>query len=481
MSNRSKGYFTVGLLVLAAARPAAADDDEAKIRQSVVKISASIRSPDCFRPWTKESPQEIFGSGVVISGNRILTNSHVVNAASQIFVQPDKSSEKLPAKMYALSAAIDLAVLTLDDPAFFQTHPPLPLRELPKIQQTVYTYGYPEGGMDLSITRGIVSRLEYAEYYQVTDGLRIQVDAAINPGNSGGPAIADGQMIGLVFSKLQQADNIGYIIPMEEIELFLKDVEDGRYDGKPVLIDSFQNLENESLRRKLKLEKKTTGVMLRKPEVHDGPYPLHAGDILTKIGEYTIDNAGMVRVDDHHLRFQYLVQRLARDDKLPVTIVRDGREQKVDVPVAPPRTAGFSPTWSATPPSYFIYGPMVFTEATDNYVRAFTYGDGPDAMLGYANQGNPMMSRYGDRPAFPDERIVLLAHPMFVHKISTGYKGPYADAVVEVNGVKIRNLKHMVETLAISRQSSSSSNSWARTASSSSFPGAKLWKPPRKS
>ena len=150
--------------------------------------------------------------------------------------------------MLALSAAIDLAVLKLDDRDFFDAHPALPMRpELPRIQQTVFAYGYPEGGMDLSITRGIVSRLEYAEYYQMTEGLRIQIDAAINPGNSGGPAVVDGQMIGLVFSKLQMADNIGYIIPMEEIDLFLKDVEDGRYDGKPILIDTFQHLENPAL------------------------------------------------------------------------------------------------------------------------------------------------------------------------------------------------------------------------------------------
>jgi S1-C subfamily serine protease len=448
VSNRIKLSIIVGLLAMVTARVASADDDDAKIRKSVVKITASIRSADYFRPWTKNSPQEVTGSGVVIAGNRILTNSHVVNSASQIFIQPDKSSEKLPARMEALSASIDLAVLKLDDPAFFETHPPLPLRhELPKIQQTVYAYGYPEGGMDLSITRGIVSRLEYAEYYQVTDGLRIQIDAAINPGNSGGPAVVDGQMIGLVFSKLQQADNIGYIIPMEEIELFLKDIEDGRYDGKPVLIDTFQNLENEALRRKLKLDKKTTGVLLRKMEVHDGPYPLLAGDVLTKIGDHSIDNAGMVRVADHHLKFQYLVQRLSRDNKLPVTVVRDGRDQTVLVPVSPKENRWLFPYLTGNAPSYFIYGPMVFTEATDNYIRAFTYGDGADAMLGYANQGNAMLSRYGDRPAFPEERIVLLAHPLFVHKISTGYKGPYADALVAVNGVKIRNLKHLVETL----------------------------------
>ena len=49
----------------------------------------------------------------------------------------------------------------------------------------------------------------------------------INPGNSGGPALVDGKMIGLVFSKISQADNIGYIIPGEEIDLFLKDIADG--------------------------------------------------------------------------------------------------------------------------------------------------------------------------------------------------------------------------------------------------------------
>ena len=448
MLSRIRIIMIAVVLPPVATRAAQGEDDDPAVRKSVVKITASIRTADYFRPWTKNAPQEVTGSGVVISGKRILTNSHVVNSASQIFIQPDKSSEKVPAKVLALAPSIDLAVLKLDDPAFFESHPPLAQRQqLPKIQQTVFAYGYPEGGMDLSITRGIVSRLEYAQYYLLTDGLRIQIDAAINPGNSGGPAIVGGQMIGLIFSKLTQADNIGYIIPMEEIELFLKDVEDGRYDGKPVLIDAFQNLENEALRRKLKLPKKTSGVLLRKLEGHDGPYPLEAGDILTRIGEHSIDNAGMVRVGDQHLKFQYLVQRLARDNKVPITVVRNGKELTVDVPVSPAQNRWLFTYLVGNSPSYFIYGPLVFTEATQNYVRAFTDNDSAETLLGYANQGNPMMSRYGDRPAFPDERIVLLAHPMFVHKLSTGYKGPYADAVSAVNGVRIRNLKHLVETL----------------------------------
>jgi len=186
---------TAGLLTMATSSAAQADDaDNVKVRKSVVKILATVRHPDVFRPWTKSSPQEITGSGLVIAGKRILTNAHMVNYASRVFVQPDKSSDKLSAIVEAIAPGIDLAVLKLEDDSFFDNHSPLPINpKLPALQQTVFAYGYPEGGMELSITRGIVSRVEYADYYMMTEGLRIQVDAAINPGNSGGPAVVDGQ------------------------------------------------------------------------------------------------------------------------------------------------------------------------------------------------------------------------------------------------------------------------------------------------
>ncbi len=60
---------------------------------------------------------------------------------------------------------------------------------------------------------------------------------------------------------------------------------------------------------------------------------------------------------------------------------------------------------------------------------------------------NPIYARFGDRPAFTEERIVVIAHPLFTHKISKGYEVGYSGAVAQVNGVEIRNLKHLVETV----------------------------------
>jgi S1-C subfamily serine protease len=446
--------ITAVLLTLAAPGPVRADDADAKVRKSVVKILSKLRRPDPYRPWTKGEEEETGGSGVVISGKRILTNSHVVNSAVQILVQPDKSSDKLSAKVEAIALGIDLAVLKLDDESFFESHPAIAVApKLSSLQQSVFVYGYPEGGTELSITRGIVSRIEFAEYYLDTHGLRIQVDAAINPGNSGGPAVSDGHLIGIAFSRLQRSDNIGYIIPMEEIDLFIEDIKDGRYDGKPVLEIDIQNLENEALRSKLKLDKKSRGVLVRKINRSVASYPLQTGDVITRIGDHDIDNSGMVHVEgDHLIKFPYLIQRLTRNGRLPVTVLRDNHAVKQDLPVEPASPRLFQ-SLAEKPPSYFVFGPLVFTDVTVNYINSITSyatpfeNTGSYSFSGLLYSKNPMYTRYGDRPSFPDERIVVIAYPMFTHKISKGYNVEYSAAVAEVNGIRIRNLKHMVEVI----------------------------------
>src|SRR5262249_61197385 len=125
--------------------------------------------------------------------------------------------------------------------------------------------------------------------------------------NSGGPALADDKMIGLAFSGLRGADNIGYIIPTEEVELFLKDIADGKYDGKPNMFDHLQTLENDALRKFLKFERRGVGMVVHQPAEKDDPsYPLKKWDVITKIGDHDVDNIGQVRVRDGlRLRFQY--------------------------------------------------------------------------------------------------------------------------------------------------------------------------------
>ncbi len=175
---------------LTGAAGAAAEDP---IRDSVVRITVTQRTPNFRQPWTKSAPAEATGTGFVIEGKQILTNAHVVAYGTQIYVQPHRSADRIPAKVIVSAPAIDLALLSLEDASFFDTHLPVPMsEELPAVKSTVNVYGFPLGGEQMSVTEGIISRVEYAAYFLGTQGLRVQIDAALNPGNSGGPAVSGG-------------------------------------------------------------------------------------------------------------------------------------------------------------------------------------------------------------------------------------------------------------------------------------------------
>jgi S1-C subfamily serine protease len=420
---------------------------ESAIRESVVKISATMRFPDILRPWTKQSPREASGTGVIISGKHILTNAHVVLYASQLFVESQQSSDKLTASVEAVSPGMDLAVLKLDDESFFDKRPPLArVTTLPEVKDSVVVYGYPQGGSSLSVTKGIVSRIEFVGYGEGTSGIRIQVDAPINPGNSGGPALVDGKMIGLVFSKISQADNIGYIIPGEEIDLFLKDIADGKYDGKPAMHDQLQTLENPALRGFLRLDRKTQGMIVHSPAESKPDYPLKNWDLITRIGDKEIDNVGMVKVKDNlRVQFQYMVQRLTQNGKLPLTVVRQGKAQNFELPVTS-HWPMLIESLQGRYPSYFIYGPLVFSAASREICAALDRPGSPVAAV-LAIMGSPLVVRRGDRPAFEGEELVIVTAPMFPHPMSKGYDNPFSKVVKEVNGVKIKNLRQFIELL----------------------------------
>ena len=219
-------------------------------------------SPNYFMPWQNKPQRETSGSGVVVAvpvpgGVGVLTNAHVV--ADQTFVQVRRhgSSVKHQARVHAVGHECDLAVLTVDDPAFWvdatvspradasdddaersEAAPlvakgrnaatrkvqPLPLGDVPHLQEHVTVMGFPQGGDNLSITSGVVSRVELTNYvHGAAQLLAIQLDAAINPGNSGGPAVQNGRVVGLAFQNLANADNIGYVIPTPIVRRFLED------------------------------------------------------------------------------------------------------------------------------------------------------------------------------------------------------------------------------------------------------------------
>ena len=422
---------------------------EDAVSRAVVKIFTTKRSPDLSKPWTKQAPQEVYGSGVIIDGRQILTNSHVIAYADQIYIQPYQSTEKISCKVIFQAPGVDLALLKPDDDSIFSQYPGLTMADyLPEIKSTVNVYGYPVGGKELSVTEGIVSRIEYGKLFYDASGLIIQIDAALNAGNSGGAAVSNGKMVGIVCSKLVTAENIGYLIPAEEIDIFLKDCADGRYDGQCVLRGvNLQTSENEALRKRLGIAKETTGIMVNNVTNIEKNFPLKPFDLITHIGTNAIDNEGNVRINENlRLSAGYLIPRTAKDGKVELTVVREGKAQKMNVPVSIEsqnliRFKGFNY------PRYFIYGPIVFCEVP--YIEMKQIYNQENALLFFAATDSPIVSRMNDTVAFTGEELVGVFSPMFSHRITKGYntKATGMGIVSHVNDVPVKNLVHLVELL----------------------------------
>jgi S1-C subfamily serine protease len=440
MNARAK-YLSLAIMALswaATASRAAGPED------SIVRVTSVLRLPNPVRPWTKQNPVEIGGTGVVIDGKRILTVAHLVTYAEEIYIQPGQGGDRVEARVAAMAPGIDLAVLTIEsaEEDFFAKRPPLSrAAALTKVSSSVSVKGFPLGGTGLSTTQGIVSRIEYASFDTGAMGLRIQVDAAINPGNSGGPALVDGKMAGLVWGQAG-AENVGYLIPNEEVDDFLKDVADGRYDGKPAPAEQWQTLENEGLRARLGLARAVRGIMVREPRRRDDAYPIKEFDVVTAIGDKAIDNEGMVQVADNlRLSFLYLVPKLVRDGSVPLRVIREGRTIDVRLPVERDDDHLIR-GYDGKPPSYFVCGPLVFSpvmrEAVSTYYRA-----NPGVM----SRNSPLISRSGDKVRFPGEELVVVTSPMLPHRITRGYGEPIGQVVESVDGTKIKNLRHLVETI----------------------------------
>lgn len=195
--------------------------------EAVVQVYAQIVEFNWLEPYATTIGYEQKGSGFFIDERGfIVTNAHVVSEAKSIWIQmPPFGQQIFFADLVGFCPERDLALLSLkdEDCAFIKSHlgymPFLPLGDSDQVQRTdnVIILGFPLGQNRIKSSTGVVSGWE--------SGIGrswIQVTAPINPGNSGGPLINEsGHVIGIAVSVMLSAQNVGYVIPINEFKMIL--------------------------------------------------------------------------------------------------------------------------------------------------------------------------------------------------------------------------------------------------------------------
>ena len=424
------------------AEPVQPEVSLASAYRGIVKVEVVNRTPDYETPWQGGKFGRGTGTGFLVAPGLFMTNAHVVANAEKIDISLFADARRIPAKVKFVAHDADLALLEIENVAAFEGVPCLEFsEEMPQLEDTVRAIGYPIGGTRLSVTRGIVSRVETIPYAHPRNiaHLALQVDAAINPGNSGGPVLKDDKVVGVAFQGLMQANATGYVIPMPVIRHFLKDVEDGRYDGYVEMGARFMPMENKAMRRHYGLADNGLGCLVAdvvKGAACDGP--LKPGDVVMAVNGLPVDATAMIELDGVRVRLEELAERSFAGEKVHFTLLRGGEVMESEVTLAPlPSIRVLSRRYDEQP-RYVVFGGLVFQPLEFNVVHAHQVKSA-DVMVELDR-----FTRGGESAVKQD--LVLLSRTL-PDEVNARFEDAGRALVTKVNGVEVTGLEHLYSLL----------------------------------
>jgi S1-C subfamily serine protease len=424
--------------------PIAPPKPNGPVQKSLVRITATSVEPDYRAPWNAGALQRGVGAGFVISGNRIMTNAHVVANSRYVTVEREGDPNKYPAQVQFIANDCDLALITVAAPDFFKNMLPLKFGGIPALESTVSAYGYPLGGERMSVTTGIVSRVDFQLYTHssVDQHLAIQISAQINPGNSGGPVMQDTKVVGVAFQGYSGdvAQGVAYMIPTPVINRFLKDISNGHYDEYPDMAITYAKLQNPAQRRFLGLKDDDRGVLVSSV-IAAGPSDgvLYPGDVLLAIDGHPIASDANVELEGERAQFEEVVERKFKGDSVKFDILRNKEPMTATISLYKPWPYSIQGHSYDVRPRYVLYGGLLFQPLSLDMLEAYRTSD---LRLRHFFEYFILEQIYLQHPD-----VIVLSN-ILPDPINT-YLTPYRGAIVdEVNGKKIRTLDELAKAFA---------------------------------
>lgn len=425
--------------------PVQAVPDVTDAYRGIVKIEVANHKPDYATPWQTGRYSTGNGTGFMVAPGLFMTNAHVVADAERIYISPYADARKLKAHVRHVAHDADLALVEVDDAAAFSDVPCLQFSDsLPKLEDEVRAIGYPIGGNRLSVTRGIVSRIDTTVYSHPRNEshLTVQIDAAINPGNSGGPVLLGDKVVGVAFQGLMEANSTGYMIPIPVIKRFLKDVEDGQYDRYVDLAADFFPMVNPAMRRHFGLPDHSLGALVGdvvKGGSCDGV--LQPGDVVLAVNGHPVDSSAMIELDGERVLLEELAERSFKGDKLHFILLRNGEQIEAEATLAPMPSGShgniMAQEYDALP-RYVQFAGLVFQPLQRNTIAA--------------HRLNPLdftvdMAQFLRRGGVLEKEDIVVVTKVLPDEVNARYTDFGRRIVTKVNGQEVKGLSHLYSLL----------------------------------
>ncbi len=455
--------FLVCLLTLVKSSIATGEGEKeltiSDLNKSTIKIICNVKAININYPWVAGDLTQDKGSAFIVKyngENKILTNAHVVERAVSIRLRKVGEDKEYAADIEYISSQRDLALLSPKDKDFFKGTVSLELTKKDEsidIGDTVSSYGFPVGGKTITMTKGVISSVDFSAYcFTGYDNIVYQVDAAINPGKSGGPAISHGKVVGVNFQTLLQAQNVGYIIPSSVIQNFFDDIErsDKPYpqvNEVPFISINVIPLQNPQLRKVINVAEEETGVLITELSgLEKDKQLLNKNDVLMAIDDFPIGNQGNINLSKNdNISWRAIISAKQLGDNVALTLKRKGEIAYINYPL----THTYSESYlipSDNPVKdidYMVIGGVVIIEMTQNIYKIFEPYNFPHI--------SKLPKKFRRTNSSIDDRVVIISNVLY-NQANAFYEQFRYSVIEKFDDKHINNLKQLKQCIEDSRE-----------------------------
>ena len=412
---------------------------------SLVRINSTIQTYSASQPWEKTPPRSRRGLGTLLPGNRILTTAAMAADSIYIELQSADSTKTVPAKVAAIDYEANLALLTPDaEPGFLSDLEPTEIAPPSKPNEEIELLQLETNGDPLSTTGKIRSMELLSTFGSGRFFLGYIVKASMQTsGNSFTlPTFRNDKLTGILTS-YDSKDQICDVISVDIISAFLKDAEDGNYEGFPSLGISTATTEDPHFRGWLKLPEDKGGLYVTRvvPKGAAAKAGMKKGDVILSISSFPIDRRGYFEHPDYgKLFWPHLVRGgPVMGAKVFIEVLRDGKIQDIEAKLKKlPSPLVPSYLYDEAPP-FFIKGGLVFQELSKPYLEAFGKDWSTRAPLNLLDVlSSPEDYEKGRR------RVVVLTR-VVATEATIGYDRLSSQIINSVNGKPVEGLPELAK------------------------------------
>ena len=414
------------------------------LRAGIVSVRVTGQDWNWRAPWEKQAPWTRTVTGLVVPGRRILLASTAFGNHLLVEAQKLGSEARTVARVELVDQEGPLALVAVDDPAFWEGLEPLPLADRAPGEGDVTILRWQRSGL-LDSYPGTVRQVRSGRHgLSQTSLLTLEIGSSTDALGESEVVVAKGRVAGLVTGR---AGDAYAALAAPVLAQFLEGASRGDWRSFARAGLAWQDLTNPALRESLGLRPGETGIRLTRVAAHGSAGGiLKPGDVVLEMGGVKLDPTGYY---EHPLYGRMLFALLFSDGRhpgetMPVKVLRDGERLDLQLPLRAmrPEQDRVPPYVFGRGPDYVVVGGLVFEELTRPYLGA--WGD-------WARRAPPRLlvaiDREPDEAGAEPKRTVLLSS-VLPDAANLGYQ-ELRDLIVErVNGRAVRSLADVRQAFA---------------------------------